>query len=510
MNAPDLKPSFARLDLDELMEQIRAEVAERKQHSGSDARFAEPVTASSTDFESRSWSARDLLALPVAEFARATHLAFLGREATPEEFVRLRDRLLGGVGRMRILREFRASAEPRARGARVQGLRQELAWDRVYWSPPAKFGRFILRGIRHVVLFPWRIRKFVLRVEALEKLAVEAAAALRTLKAAQLSDRQNATSQFRRLRDEAESRNRSIASRSDAIERKFSERTGDIEKKATETLGVMSELQQQLVDHWRNITEQRWRFDALGAVAKSQSDGNVTSDVEAQPGRQEDPALDALYLSFEDRFRGTREDIKNRQRIYLPRIEACVAATGGAPVVDAGCGRGEWLEVLLESGISARGFDLNRIAVAECLQRGLDAALDDAARAIASLPDGSLAAVTAFHIIEHIPFEGLVHFLDQSLRVLRPGGLLVLETPNPANLLVAAERFYMDPTHRNPLPSELVSYLVKSRGFGGVEVLPLHPVEWPSRRSYDDPMLACLQEKLFGAQDYGVIARKEA
>ena len=87
--------------------------------------------------------------------------------------------------------------------------------------------------------------------------------------------------------------------------------------------------------------------------------------------------------------------------------------------------------------------------------------------------------------------------------------MLILETPNPANLLVAAERFYLDPTHRNPLPSELTAYLMQSRGFADIEILPLHPLQM-ERREYTDPMLGLVQEKLYGPQDYGAIGRKSA
>jgi O-antigen chain-terminating methyltransferase len=164
--------------------------------------------------------------------------------------------------------------------------------------------------------------------------------------------------------------------------------------------------------------------------------------------------------------------------------------------------------LLNESGIAARGYDVNRIAVEECRQRGLDVVLADAIGALAGLPDGSASAITGFHIIEHLAFEVLVELFDHSWRVLRPGGLIIMETPNPANVIVAAEKFYFDPTHRNPLPSELTAYLLESRGFLDIEIVPLHPVTWPSRRDYDDPMLVYVQNKLFGPQDYAAIGRK--
>ena len=141
--------------------------------------------------------------------------------------------------------------------------------------------------------------------------------------------------------------------------------------------------------------------------------------MEAEEKAELSHLLDPLYLSFEDRYRGTRDDIKSRQRVYLGQVTECVAATGRGAVIDIGCGRGEWLELLAEFGISGRGYDLNRIAVEESRERGLDVVLADAIEALANLPDESCSVITAFHIIEHLPFETLVklfadHFASAS------------------------------------------------------------------------------------------------
>jgi O-antigen chain-terminating methyltransferase len=273
----------------------------------------------------------------------------------------------------------------------------------------------------------------------------------------------------------------------------------------------LEDAERKLVDHWRTIVEHKRGLEGL--MSALQSDPVASSG--ARPltqtvANEASHLLDPLYLSFEDRYRGTRADIKERQRVYVARVEAAYASTDRAPVVDIGCGRGEWLELLLEAGIASRGFDLNRVAVEECGERGLQAELADGLEALAALPAESCSAVTAFHIIEHLPFESVVKLLDDSLRVLRPGGVLIVETPNPGNLLVAAERFYLDPTHRNPLPSELTAFLLQSRGFENVEILPLHPVQTERHEEHADPMLSLLQEKLFGPQDYGAIGRKGA
>jgi SAM-dependent methyltransferase len=492
-------------DLDELMERIRAEVVERKKLSQGNAP-APYLQGSLPDLAGRQWTARELLILPAPEFARAAHLAFWGREPSPDEFVRLRDRLLvEHVGRMRILREFHRSREARQAGRRLKGFWSESLKDRLYWSPPAKFGRSLIGLIGDIYHGPRWFREFIARVELLERRAAESGAAIRGLQSAQAADRQNAAKQVKQAKDEFAATKAAldqvIATRAGTLETRIGQNRAEVDARLAEIALKLSEVR---TDHWRAIVDQKLRLETFfDSERKTSPDADST---QRQP--EQSHLLDPLYLSFEDRYRGTRDDIKTRQSVYLEQVTECVAATGGGMVVDIGCGRGEWLELLANSGIAGRGYDLNRIAVEESRSRGLDVVLADAIEAFSGLPAESCSVITAFHIIEHLPFEVLVRLIDHSLRVLRPGGLLIFETPNPDNLVVAADRFYLDPTHRNPLPSELTSYLLESRGFDRVEIRPLHPVGWHSLQNYDDPMLAYLQDKLFGPQDYAALARK--
>lgn len=491
------------LDLDELMEKIRSEVAERKQLTA--VPLQTPVASSPTpDFASRQWNARDLLALPPADFARAIHVAFFGREPSPDEFGRLRDRLLvGGVGRMRILREFHRSEEARARNLPVPGLTRQFIWDRISWSPPAKLGRAVGRGARNLWLLRRHIREFVERVEMLERRAAEISATVRNVQSAQVNDRQNTNRHVRRLQETIEADKRSTGSLLEKAERQLSDSLDEVRDR-------LQQAETRLTDHWRGIVEHKRGLEGMATALRQNAGTSGENSAERAIDHELSHLLDPLYISFEDRYRGTRADIKERQRVYLARVEAAWTACNQAPVVDIGCGRGEWLELLSEAGIVARGYDLNRIAIEESRARGLEVQLDDGLEALAAMPDDCCSVVTCFHVVEHLPFESVVKLLDESLRVLRPDGVLILETPNPANLLVATERFYMDPTHRNPLPSELTAYLLESRGFRDIELVPLHPIPMDVREAYSDPMLSLLREKLFGPQDYGAIGRKAA
>lgn len=223
---------------------------------------------------------------------------------------------------------------------------------------------------------------------------------------------------------------------------------------------------------------------------------------------EERHVLDAFYARLEDRFRGARAEIKVRQGIWLPYVKAAKAGRRNAPVVDLGCGRGEWLEVLRDAGLAGVGVDINEVFLARCDELDLDVVAEDAVTYLQGLAPGSVGAITSFHLIEHLPLDRLLAMLDEAHRVLRPHGVLVLETPNPANLVVGACNFYLDPTHRNPLPPELMRFMLEARGFMEVEVLPLHPVaeDWLAGR--DDPAALTINHFIYGAQDYGVIGRK--
>jgi SAM-dependent methyltransferase len=177
--------------------------------------------------------------------------------------------------------------------------------------------------------------------------------------------------------------------------------------------------------------------------------------------------LDPLYSSLEDETRGTREEVRERLRVYLPVLDRVKARLPQPSVLDLGSGRGEWLELLRNQGYTARGVDWNRSLVEDCRGRQLEVAQGDVLEHLAGVPDASVAVVTAFHLVEHLPFRKLVRLLDEITRVLETGGVAILETPNPDNLLAGA--------HRHPIPSGTLRFLVESRGLSQVEVMPLHP-----------------------------------
>ena len=256
--------------------------------------------------------------------------------------------------------------------------------------------------------------------------------------------------------------------------------------------------------------------DALGRIAELEAELAGVRELLASGGHDDrDPSgaggrFAALYPAFQDHFRGSQEEITRRLRVYLPDVRWLVGSGG---VVDVGPGRGEWLALLREHGVPAYGVERDQRFVDACLARGLQVLRGDGAEHLQALTPGSVDAVTAFHVVEHLDIEQLLALIDGARQALRPGGCLLLETPNPTNLVMGACDFYCDPTHRSPLPPALTEYLLAAHGFGDIEVRPLHPRRPPPVRpappaAIPTPLLDAVEQRLFGPQDYGVLGYK--
>ncbi len=259
----------------------------------------------------------------------------------------------------------------------------------------------------------------------------------------------------------------------------------------------------QLSNHGSLI--QRWsggKSEAGGALRKLDSSKKA-------PLPAFDERFDAFYMSFEDRFRGSRNEIKERISFYLPYIWESNFGGADRPVLDLGCGRGEWLELLRDIGSNARGVDINSAMLALCRHRRLDVVQADALEYLRSLPDNSQSAVTGFHIIEHLAFDILMDVFAETQRVVAPGGLVIFESPNCKNLIVGACNFNIDPTHRNPVFPDTAKFMLDMVGFQRVELEYLTPmVKTPfDGKGADQPVL---KDLLYGPQDFAVIGYKAA
>lgn len=283
----------------------------------------------------------------------------------------------------------------------------------------------------------------------------------------------------------------------------------------------------QKLDRYRR--ESAELLDGLGAALALAEDGSGADGRTGEAAAGEPEAREALrrfrdeeaYLAFEERFRGTEEEVRDRLRQHLDRLEG-VGELGD--VLDLGCGRGEALAVLRDAGLPARGVDASARMVARCRERGLRAEEGDLFEALAAEAEGSLGAVVSFHVVEHLPATSLDRLIRLAWRALAPGGVLLLETPNPLSVAVAARSFWLDPTHRRPVHPDTLELFVRGAGFEPVERIELRPFAEPERLPEidlasvpeDQRPLAdrvnrirdVLDELLYGYQDYAVVGRK--
>ena len=233
------------------------------------------------------------------------------------------------------------------------------------------------------------------------------------------------------------------------------------------------------------------------------------------------PVIDSYkYVGFEDRFRGSREDIRARIQAYVPLF------AGHADVLDVGCGRGEFLDLMREAGIRARGLDNNHEMVEACRARGLDVAEGDLVAYLSELPDASLGGLIAVQVVEHLEPSYLMRALDVAYHKLRPGSLIVLETINVASWYAFFSSYIRDLTHQRPIHPETLQYLLTASGFQRARIEfsaplrdmdKLQPLAPP--RPEDPPALVdlittfnanvnVLNSLLFAFQDYAAIAER--
>lgn len=225
--------------------------------------------------------------------------------------------------------------------------------------------------------------------------------------------------------------------------------------------------------------------------------------------QQQSHFLDLLYVAFEDKYRGSEEQIKQQVAIYLPYINRVYEKEH--PVLDIGCGRGEWVELMQENGYQAIGVDLNTVMVNQAKEKQLNVKCEDVLHYLKQLPDNALSAVTGIHIIEHLEFTYLIQLLQEVYRVLKKGGCVILETPNPENIFVGAQFFYTDPTHKNPIVPETMEFLLNYLGYTQTEIKRLHSYAEASKaqgkpRDMSDSFKS---NHFYGAMDFAILAFKE-
>lgn len=218
------------------------------------------------------------------------------------------------------------------------------------------------------------------------------------------------------------------------------------------------------------------------------------------------------YFDFENHFRGNHAEMKKKQAGYIQYFAGC------NNVVDLGCGRGEFLELLHENGISATGVDLYEPFVDYCRARGHKIVHEDIIAYLQQQQDNTIDGIIGLQVVEHISANDLVALCREAYRVLQTGKKLILETPNPTCMATYLNSFYLDPSHVKPVHPKTLEYFLKKEGFTEVQIvfteeskvdyrLPLLDVEGKNLAEFNDG-INFVSDVMFGSQDYAIIAVK--
>ncbi|MFJ5300080.1 class I SAM-dependent methyltransferase [Pseudomonas sp. NPDC088368] len=490
-----LIPNNPDLDFQELNRRIEAEVQRYKLDTRERPMPAfDPSPAPVFD---RPYRWMELIQLDDEPLLLAAYPSLLGRKAERSEIQQGLHQLRSGFDKFEVLANLRYSPEGMAHGAEVHGLRKAKLKNTLRRIPV--LGKLLLNAYA-IASTESRSRYYVARLDLLtrqHKLQNDGLAHQRDLFDNQQRQLQVQQLHLDELNGYLQAQQRALDAQNVALGQQT-----DYIKRLESDLDQQRLIQQELrarLGHLERAPRQ--------VAAPASADASVVATQPAASNLVPSSIPDSFYLAFENRFRGDAETIRERQSYYLPILENIAPLTAGLPLVDIGCGRGEWLNMLPES-YARIGIDLNSMNVEACHEQGLKAVQQDALVWLAEQPENSVAAVSAFHVIEHLSFEQFNILLDQCQRVLAPGGTIIFETPNPENIISAATHFHTDPTHIHPLPPAFTEFLVEFKGFENVEIHRLNPIPREYALNEDSEVARRCDALFYGPQDYAVTARK--
>ncbi len=538
-----IETNIPEINVDELMEKIRAEVRHRKERGGTQhlglprANYAAPsdlyakvdlskicpVPDHETFELKESYHINDFLKYHDQDFVISAYRGILRRGPDSEGLRHFLEALRSGkMTKAEVLGRLRYAPEGKAKRVKIKGLSWNFFIQSSFRIPVVGY---LSRLMTAIVNFPVILRN----IQVLEEGAF-----------AQLQQRRDdlnkALGQLGSILDRKADRDEVGGLKADitgALEQKadrvelagLGDRKADrdevgglkaeverlldekADKEQMETINdQIRDILRQTRDHKLNIIEQQRRLKLLLEEARKRLPEPLSIRQITEMVKEEEHMLNAAYIGFEDKFRGTRQDIKGRQKIYLPFLKAAGAGTAKRPVLDVGCGRGEWLELLKENEFVALGVESNQVMQRVCKDLGLQVEMGDAIDFLVEQKPNTLGAVTGFHIVEHLSTKNMVALFDEAMRVLRPGGIVIFETPNPENILVGSCTFYTDPTHNRPIPPDTLLYLIENRGFVEPEIIRSSPLNYASYSGED--ALKDIFHRFNMEQDYAVIARK--
>ena len=402
----------------------------------------------------------ELLLFDGKAFLSNAYLAIMNRLIDDEGLANYLAQLRQGIPKIRILKYLQASHEARVSGKILHG---PLAW-RFYCLLPSK---------------TWFMRYLEAKIEPL---------IMNLIKVPSFTANHNVSDLHKNIQKPLHA---------------FKNELRDISNDVTKLNDALLELYElkDLIKLRDEVASFRGQISYLqNSISLSKSSPNIT----AQKNNL-DHSLEAFYVAFEEECRGAQDTISQQQRHWLNFLPHQLT---NKRALDIGCGRGEWLAILTENKYKATGLDINPVMLSICQEKGLEVSSEDVHSWLKAQPNESLSVVTGFHVAEHVPFGVLVKWVTEIYRTLTAGGVLILETPNPENLLVGSHTFYHDPTHRNPLTPTLMEFLASYAGFARISIERLNPYPVEARVRGVDELTERVNGHLCGPQDFGLVAYK--
>ena len=385
----------------------------------------------------------------------------------------------------------------------VQALKQLVARSlRWFVYPQREFNRAVLEAMEETrQLFAEQNRNLLV-------LAQVAEAADRA--------RREALAELERLRETVGTQHRSLDGRIVANVTRLNDALNSLQQSIWDDLARHRDEHLKLHAESSRWLEEEVREEVRLVRQRLRSLTDVEAATGASTGGLGTPAVPAFdYPYFEGRFRGSEQEVRERQSPYVEFFKR------REPVLDLACGRGEFLKLLLDNGIAGQGVDRDADMAARCREQGLEVACGDAFAFLEATPDGSLGGIFSAQFIEHLPTAAYVRLVELSYRKLRSGGALLLETQNPECLAIYSQSFFVDPTHVRPVPAAQLRFWMGEAGFRELRTHYVSPV------APQLPQLPLLEPKTgtdnverwnqearrfnqtyFGYQDYAVVGIK--
>lgn len=501
------EPRYRELDVNQLMATIREAVAQReadgdtsllessaalrKLLSDCETATTEQVEVVPPDLQTEFVPSRngryhlnDLLKYHDRDFVRNAYRALLKREPDDSGYNHFLDSLRGGqLTKQEIIVILRASPEGRDKAIKIEGLRLPVLRRQLYRIPGL---RYLIQLVTTLVRLPIMVRH-------------------------QSEFQAYSVAQHQRLAERSDEVSALLSQRISQLVSEVTESQKQIASLQHQQIGALFREQQELGTQQKLLREEIFAQPSLEQVRLMVEEAGNGSSALSQSEKlsnnltpEEQEKVQAFYASFEDQFRGAPADVKEGLRFYLPYLKEAGIETG---ILDLGCGRGDWLTLLREEGLEGRGVEINTVLAEQSRAAGFEVIEADILEYLRSRRDKSVRAVTSFHVVEHLPFEKLILLVDEIVRVLEPGGLVILESPSPENLVVAACNFYADPTHHKPVYPHTLKFLLTQSGLANVRLEFLHPVEG-SPYADGEGVLQALHTWFYGPRDFAVIGSK--